>query len=183
MPRVIKKVARKEYVCSLTGNVITKGQEYWEFTPYRQKTRKCSRPPRPSEMTSSDKLSRVYSISEAINDFSLDNYDDPETIIEHVQSVLDEWSEEIESIADEYDESVDNMPESLQNSSKADEIREKAENLRTFSTDISGAIEGIGFEEYDEDSHGEDEELHKESELERIIGEIQDALSSLSVDL
>jgi hypothetical protein len=130
MPRVhhVKK-ARKE-IKRGDRVIVQVGQPYyyWEFR-YGGKHVSLT-PPRRSQLTQSDKLSRAYQAEEALED--LDRSMDYEDAQEQVRSI----AEEIREVAQEYRDAVDNMPESLQSSSTADECNEKADELDNWADDI-----------------------------------------------
>ena len=87
--------------------------------------------PRPSEMTSSDKLSVIYGAREDIEDtlgvfMSADN-DSLLTSFDDLVNALESGSGSVNESADEYEMSADNIEQYFSNSPKVDEIREKAE--------------------------------------------------------
>jgi hypothetical protein len=178
MARVHAKVARKEYKCSLTGAIIKKGDTYFEFTPYRSKPHKCSRYPKPSEMTGSGKLATLYSIREQMQEYEVsEEISSGDDLIEEVRSQCQEWAEEIRSVGEEYRDSVNNMPDSLQQSSKADEINEKGDSCDTWADEVENAMDNVSWDE----PEASDEEVDKEddaSPYDELINNIKEELDN-----
>lgn len=102
-------------------------------------------PPRQSQLTQSDKLSRAYAAGEALDDITVDD----DSTLEDLQSQLQDIASDVEEIASEYRESKDNMPESLQESDVAQQCEENAENLEAWQSEIEQALDSI--DEDDED--------------------------------
>lgn len=161
MPRVnYVKAARKDY----PSHGIKKGESYywWKFR-YGGK-HKSRTMPRQSQLTQSDKLSRVYEAQESVDDATgLDAaaYSSPDDYADAVESVADIWrsaAETLREVAEEYEESASNMEEYFQGSSQVDEIREKGDNLQSDADTADGiadewsvAADEIRAIEYDEE--------------------------------
>lgn len=131
MPRVhhVKKAMKDNRVCK-------KGESYywWKFRYGGKQYSKTY--PRASQLTQSDKLGRIYSAQEAVQDSGQPptdarDYDTPEALATVLREVYDVWEtavSELNEVGDEYDESADNKEEYFPGT--GDEIREKAEAVR-----------------------------------------------------
>lgn len=154
--------------CGKCGVKIKKGEAYyyWEFR-YGGKHIRCAKhPPRQSDLTSSDKLSRAYAASEAIEDAVselngaippvtaalISNDPVPEPVpgverlfqaIEDLKGSLEEQASEAEDVASEYNDSADNIEQAFSSSSTADECREKAEALEGWA----GSLQSVNYDE------------------------------------
>lgn len=172
MPKVFTKVARKEYKCSLTGKTIKPGDTYYEFSPYKQSARKCSRYPRQSELTQG-KMSGAYRVQEIMEDYKLEGSEIPANMLQEAKEDCSSWADEIREVANEYEESLNNMPDSLQQSSKGEEIQEKIDALNEWADEVENCLETV--DEYEEPE--QDEEIEKSDNLtheERVQGAIAD---------
>lgn len=145
MPRVHSATARKEYPDDLQpGKTIQKGDRYFYWTPYRSRMRKSLRRPRQSELTSSDKLARVYEGQEALEDAlaavdaagTEDKIDALNDLADQAEQTAEEWRD----VASEYEESADNLEEYFSGSSQIDEIRDKASNLNDAADELDSAV-------------------------------------------
>jgi hypothetical protein len=153
MPRVnsVKKARKSAGKCDKCGKDIKKGDPYkwWKFR-YGGKHKRCAKCPYPraSELTQSDKLSRLYgageNIQDAISAFEGD-YD-----VESLRSTLEEAANDVREVGEEYQESASNMEEYFQGSSQVDELNEKGENCESKADEIESAAGDL--EEFDEDS-------------------------------
>lgn len=146
MPRVhfIKK-ARKDY----PNQGIKKGDSYYYWTFRYGGKCKSLTSPRPSQLTSSDFLSTMYTIQEEIEDLSTDNYSDGESL----ETFAQEKADEIRSLGEEQSDKQSNMPDSLQDSptgelleERANACEEMADELENIDTDV----EELFFEEVGE---------------------------------
>lgn len=143
--------------CRKCGSEIKAGDSYKWFANRigRSSIKKkfCSRCPiRQSDMTTSDKLSTLYSAQETLEDAipKAESLDD-------LAQALNEAASEARDVAEEYRDSVSNMPDSLQSSPQADEMNEKADNIESWADSLESAaseIEGMS----DESEPEEDEE-------------------------
>jgi chromosome segregation ATPase len=110
---------------------------------------------RNSDLTSSDKLQRVYAAGEYIEDalerFVLEVH--VSEILENgreIASAVEESMSELEDVAMEYEESADNLEEYFSGSYQIDEIREKAygieswrDEFETAKDDLESALEEL----------------------------------------
>lgn len=115
---------------------------------------------RASDMTSSDKLSQLYGAQETAEDNALDWA--AKDGVEALQDIRNELVEQVREVSEGYGESADNMEQAFPNgSSQIDEIREKADNLEQWASDL----ENLDFDEWDgPDLDDGEEEPKKDSE-------------------
>lgn len=164
--------ANKEYVCE-RGCVIKKGDTYHKIAHKFQKVRvRCvNHRPKPSELATSDKVSRLLSVGEMIED-TLSMFEKRECEVDSLISDLESGKEELESIAEEYEEGISNMPDNLQQSSRADEMQERADLIREWSDEFENVISTAN--ELSDMSESNDEYAEK---LEDLKSEIDSLLS------
>lgn len=123
----IKKARNSKYkrVCRRCGREIKTGEKYFWFQ-FRNQSKTifcCDHYPKCSEMTNSDKLQRLYSAQEEIEDQS--SFDD-------LLSTLQSASETAEEVGSEYQESADNLDGRL----NYDELEEKASSCEAWASDL-----------------------------------------------
>lgn len=114
----VKKARKAQGKCLQCGKKIEVGASYrWAKGRYGPKMVKCSDHSfKASELTNSDKLSRVYAAQESATDrISAWDGDD----LESLRGILEETANEINKVADEYQESADNIREHFSESSTA----------------------------------------------------------------
>lgn len=160
MARVTKVVkARKaQGNCRRCGKKIKKGDSYYHFSNRigRSSLRRvyCNEhPPKPSEKTTSDKLSQLYAAQEAFEDGKYKT-------LEEMAAALREAAEVAETVKDEYQESLDNMPDALRDSDPND-IQSKIDSCETWKDELESKADEI-------------ETLTAEQILEFAIGRIKD---------
>ena len=142
MAKVSTQIAAKDY----PDQGIKKGDTYYSWTPgFRGRLQRSLTPPRQSQLTGNDKLSRVYSISEDIGDQAAkcDNLAD-------LASLLETAASDLGDIIDEYRESFDNMPEGLQQGDVGQQLESNADELDGWKDELeeaAGEIEGLDFVE------------------------------------
>lgn len=184
MPRVntVKKARKSPGACGKCQKKIAKGAGYrwWKFR-YGGKHRRCLAcpPPRASELTSSDKLSRVYGAGESIEDAIGAFRKDHE--IEALKTACEEAASELREVAEEYRESAQNIEDGLNvRTQQCDELEEKADNIESKADEIEQAAGDL--EEFDEDAAEEEaegeldefEEGEREEKLKKLIEEKKD---------
>lgn len=120
---------------------------------------RCMKPAcafRASDMTTSDKLSRVYGAQETAEE-AIAGWD-PAEGIDDLKQALEDLATEIREVSDEYEESASNMEQAFPSgSSQIDEIREKSENLAAWADEI----EAVDLEEWDGPEDDDDTEPRK----------------------
>lgn len=100
---------------------------------------------RPSDMTTSDKLSTLYGAQETAED-AIDAWDGDEGSIDDLKTALEDLATSVEEVAEGYTESADNMENVFTGGSPTiDDCREKAEGLESWKDEI----EGVDFDEWD----------------------------------
>jgi hypothetical protein len=141
-------VARAHFVKKARKNNkaqgIKKGDSYWWWKFRRDNTKHYSKEkPKPSQLTQSEFLSRVFSIQEGIAELKADPGLEGE-----VESIV----EELRDLATEQEEKRENMPEQLQDSETGELLSERAEACEAAATEF----EEIDFEEIDTDGNEEE---------------------------
>jgi len=194
MARIHTQKAAKDgrWKCGKCGKGIDKGERYHKAYPYygpKDGIVRCTGcgHPRPSEITSSDKLSRIYAVQEQLDDWTGEASVDG---LEDLRSQIEEARSELEEVSSEYNESADNMEEYFSGSSQVDEIREKADEVESWSQqldDVESAIDEAEQKLSDEpdDSHLDedgkliDEEAWNEEILEEVTSAVSDFTGSI----
>jgi dsDNA-specific endonuclease/ATPase MutS2 len=183
MPRInhVKKARKDQGTCGRCGKPIKAGDSYrWIKFRHGGKRKRCSDPAcrfRQSDLTQSDKLSRVYEAQETAeeNINALDTSD--ESFEDDLRNVLEEAANEIREVAGEYEEAAENIREHFSESSTADECEEKAGELESWADELEGFEPGNGaFDptdhdlpaEFDEESVKRDEGATDEQHAEKV---------------
>lgn len=174
MPRVhiVKKArkARPEH-----GIEVGDTYYYWEFRTGGIRYSKIR--PRPSQLTQSEKLSRSYSVVEAVEDSiaaaregftSESTAEDLQSLLDIVADELDTQAGEAREIAEEYRESASSIRDTVSESPTADECDEKAGSLESMADEMETAASNIRTYDFD----GEDLESSFESALEEAGGSL-----------
>ena len=160
MPKVhhVKK-ARKD------NRVAKKGESYygWKFA-YSGKRYSLTYP-KASQLTQSDKLSRLSAAQETVEEThgGIDDYSWDHAYVDNLLDVLREAASEVREVGDEYMESGEAIREHFAESPTADECDEKAYRCE----DMAGAIEDA-IDEIEELEH-----LKRVLKLKREIQEIE----------
>lgn len=151
MPKMIyvksARAAKMPRHCYRCGYEIQPGDSYQHTTfktgPYSSMDRNWCRnhPPRSSETTVNDRLSRLYSAQESVEDAMVRT----KTLadLEDLATALDDAAEEAELVRDEYQESHDNMPENLQYSAQSEELENKANACDTWADELRSAADEV----------------------------------------
>lgn len=159
MAKVSTQVARKDY----PAKGIKKGDLYYSWALYKQPKQLSLTRPRPSQLTSSDKLSRAYAIVESIEDA-----EKTATVPSDLVEALNNAAQEANDLADEYQESLDNMPEGLQQGPTGEEIQMKVDALQSYASELEDAaseIEQLDVQDYIDRDRLEEEAKIKLAEL------------------
>lgn len=154
------KKARTPGNCSRCGSVIAIGDPYiWIKSRVSPKRSFCTaHPPKPSDITSSDKLSRLYSVLEELEECAVDTLDE-------ALSLLDAAISTAEEVGDDYQQSLDNMPEGPRSGQPGMEIEEKIQACSDWAAELELARDDINaLDDWDED------------EVKRILGDVARAL-------
>lgn len=169
MPRVnhVKKARKDNPVCK-------RGESYfwWKFR-YGGKRYSLTRP-RPSQLTQSAYYGAVRSLIERIEDSSIGDF-------EEFESLADEVKDELQTIGQECQDGLDNMPDSLQYSPTGELLQERIDACENAESEIE-CIEEFDFEEEEFDAEDceteeeveEAEAAHESSEEIRRDGEFTD---------
>jgi len=138
--KIIHK-SRKSYNCSRCDGRIKKGEMYYKIAhKFRTPIKICKkhRCPRPSELTTSDKVSRYLGVGESIYD-AMEKFKKREMSLDDLVAEVETGVGELEEVSEEYEESASNMEEYFEGSPKVDEIREKAEEVDAWRDVLESA--------------------------------------------
>lgn len=158
MPRVnFVKAAAKD------NRVAKKGESYywWKFRfggKYMSKT-----PPRPSQLTQSDFLSRQMELEERIGDMSASSY----STFEELKSDVEDIVNEIRQLGEEQGEKVGNLPDSLQQGPTGELLEGRASSCE----DWAGELEGVDLEQ---DEPTEEDAVEDMDEKKPTLADIED---------
>lgn len=141
MPKVhFVKSARKSNPAAEVGDAY-----YW--WAFRQGGKHYSKtPPRPSQLTSSEKKSRSYAASECIEDLRVGELVTKEDVTELAETLADELveiAETVREIASEYSESASTIRDSFSESPTADLCDENCAELESWADEIDQAAEAL----------------------------------------
>lgn len=185
MPRIYTvKAARKPAVCNKCGKAIEVGQGYiwWQFY-HSKETKRCLKCPHPrqSELTQSDKKSRLYAAQESIEDAISNQPTDFDSIedfdVSGLAEALRSAAEEIRGVGEEYNESADNIEQYISSSQTIDECREWAEGCEAWADALETAADEI--ESVEPDVPDEPEELEIEQEEDKTGTPIMEYLVAM----
>lgn len=195
MPRVSTAVksareTKHTYICTGCRKPIEPGQRYYHWQQYRSPKRyrhmTCGRP-RHSELSSAKTAPLHDSVEDALKaisnwaptlewdaDASAWEPIDAQELADALAGVASQASE----IADEYESSADNMPESLQDGSQAEAMRDVAERLREWAENLE-AFDGSAEPELPDPPEGIEEDGDG---WEDYLNQCQEALDSWASD-
>lgn len=183
MPRTYRvKKSRKDWgVCRRAGcqTEIKVGDPYnWAKPRFRGKLVFCAAHfPKRSELTSSDKLARIYEADDEINDGfpqvgDAENMGELTDALEEVAGRLEEIADDMEDVASEYRESAENIREYFEGSSQADDIEYQGDDVQTWADEIRNAADHIrGLDGFDPEDF--------DAALEYAVGEVDDQIGSI----
>ncbi len=143
--KISKPQARKDYKCSRCQVDILKGESYYTYKhAYRSRSIRClSHYPRPSELTTSDKLARLYGIQEELEDY-LKRSLGKATDVDEITGILTNAIDEARAVGSEYEESADNIVDGFgHETSMSEEIREKASACETWADSMESLNQDI----------------------------------------
>lgn len=127
------KAAAKDY----PNAGVKKGEGYWWWKHFRGSKQISKKQPRPSQLTSSEFLSTVYSALESLED--LDNGMTDAGVADTIQGVADD----IREAGEQAQENFNNMPDGLQQGDTGQMLEQRAndaEDLASQLEDIAGEI-------------------------------------------
>jgi len=197
MPAVKQQKARKEYKCEL-GCIIQKGEQYYRIAQRWRPVRiRCLKHrPRPSELTTSDKLSRIYGAQEDLQD-ALKEPTLSSAWLQDLAEAVESAMSAAEEVRDEYEDSASNMEEYFPDSEQVEEIREKSENcdewyneLDNVKSDVEDLVERVQEFEAKEKPSEEQKEAYEEwksekedleGDLDNVVNDVESACDSLSI--
>jgi chromosome segregation ATPase len=166
----VKRCNKSPGRCGGCGEPIKNGDPYkWakgRYTPKKLRCQSCSF--RPSELTGSDKLSRLYAARESVEDV-LQTF----KTADEVRDALEEAAGEAREVASEYQEAADNM------AALREDCEEKAGQCESWAD----ALETTDFEDFEEfTGEGDPKKSDPRSEWEEEVkSAVQDALDSLEL--
>jgi chromosome segregation ATPase len=159
---------------------VKKGEEYWWVSmmtgPRSSTKRYFSRPPRPSETTTSEYYSTCYEIQERFDSTLIEDSDTAESVASDLQSASDDLGD----LAGELEEKHGSLEEHFPGGSPTMEtIQQRMEALETLLSEIDDAVSEIEAIDWDFDKEAEGT---KEEQLEVRAEEAQEHLNSISWD-
>ena len=163
--------SRSKLTCDKCSATIRKGQPYRWAQAYRSRKKvRCDKLAcafRPSDLTGSDKLSRVYAAQEAAED-AISGAEDCDAFV----SLCGDMATELREVADEYREAAEAMGGAGQ------EMEEKADNLEGWADEVESACSNLdAFVEHE--GSGKDEAGQTREEwLEEARAAVQDAIGN-----
>lgn len=110
---------------------------WWQFRHGPKQYSKT--PPRQSQLTASDKMSRAYAAAEALEDLVVGD----DTELDDLRSDVEQIASDVEEIAQEYRDAIDNMPENLQQSPTAELCENNADELESWAQEISSCLDSV----------------------------------------
>lgn len=150
----VKKARKSPGTCGKCDKRIAKGVPYifWAFR-YGGKRIRCSAcpGPRPSDLTSNDKLSRCYAAGESISD-AIDQFRSDREV-DSLKSTMEDAANEVREVGEEYRESAQNIEDGFGHETEmSQQSQEKGDNLDSKADEIeSAAGELEEFEDADDD--------------------------------
>jgi len=162
----VNKARKAQGKCGNCGKPIEVGDSYvWHQFKFGSKRVRCDSAAcyfKPSELTTSDKLSRLYGAQENAEG-QLDDWSREDTA--DLQAIVDEAANEIREVAEEYRESASNMEEHFPGGCPAiDECNEKGDECDGWADEL----DGVDFEEFDPDSVDIDDDASEEDRQQAI---------------
>ena len=131
--------------------------------------------PRPSELTTSDKLARLYAQQEDIDDV-LKTVSPTLEFLNKLLETLDFAIGEVEEVEEEYSISADNMEEYFPGSYQVDEIRDKADACAEWRDELENVKDEV---EALIDEWEQLDEKERITRIDKIVDVVEDAISSL----
>lgn len=139
------KKARKD----IAGTDIKKGDSYYWWKFRFQKGKHCSKTrPKPSQLTQSDFLSRIYDIQERIESMTIDS---------DFESEIPDIISELEELQSECEDKLSNMPDQLQSAPVGEMLQNRADEVGNMASDLESINLEIDIDEEDIKSEVESE--------------------------
>lgn len=160
--KVSKQKAGKDY----PEAGIKKGQEYYSWAHFRGPTQRSLTPPRQSQLTQNEELSRAYSVQEEIEDANATDFNTPDDLL----AKRDEWVSELNDIAQELNDKLDNMPDGLREGETGQTLQERAEACEEFANELDAVYLDFA---YDEEVEGDEKQTATAEWFEYKLGELQ----------
>jgi len=158
MPRVyfVKKArtSKKSRRCKCGTEIQAGDSYYWWSFRYGGtyiSCISCGRP-RQSQLTQSDKFSRLYGAQESVLDavetaraaFDRGSIEEIRAHLEELGDTVEQSAEEVDDVAREYEEAADSIEETFSYSPTADDCREYASQAEEFARELQDAAQSIG---------------------------------------
>lgn len=166
----VSKSLKAQGECGKCRKEIKKGDGYrwWQFRfGGGGKCVRCLAPtcrPRQSELTGSDKLSRVYAVGESVEDAISAFREDKD--VDSLKTALTDGAEQLREVAQEYRDSSESIESGMNNRMPAcDELEEKADSLESTADEMESAEANLAERE------GEDEEEATDDEIVKLLDE------------
>lgn len=164
----VDKARKSPGACGRCHDEIPVGAAYrWAKPRYGSKAVRCAKPDcrfRGSELTGSDKISRVRAAGESVED-ACDRWDGSD--VSAIKSALDDAASEVRDVAQEYTDAAEAM------GGAGSENEERAAECESFADELESAEQSI--DEYDGD---EDEEEARATWVEETKSTATDAAAS-----
>lgn len=160
------KAARKD------NPAVKKGEPYYWWRLYHGPKQYSKTRPRMSQLTGSDKLSRLYAAREMVED-RIDklNGGEPVNTAEFIEALVDDLesaANEAREVGEEYEDSASNMEDYFPDSEKVEECREKSEACESWADMLDATVEEI-------------RESAEEMEIEDVVSLVEEAIGGLDL--
>jgi hypothetical protein len=187
----VAKAQKAQGNCGACHQPVEVGEPYnWiknRFGPKRVKHARCGSF-RASEMTTSDKLSRLYAAQESIEDFEFSG-DEGDDNLDDARSVMEAAADEAEQVGEEYRESASNIEDGFGSRTyQCDELDEKADACDEWADTLRSALDSVD-DEPDLSAIDEDDEeavvsdrIDSAEQAEQVRQEWRDEVATAMVD-
>jgi hypothetical protein len=170
--------AAKPHVCGACGVTINKGDPYsWAKGRFGPKMTRCAQAKcrfKPSDLTSNEKLSKLYAAQEVLEE-ALGNWQDTEGgDATDLREALEAAAEEAREAAGMYEESAEAIEEGFGHpTSQSEELRDNGADAEGWADELDQVAGDL------EDGDETDEDWDEEQWRSEIIGTIEDVVGSL----
>jgi hypothetical protein len=180
----VEKARRSPGECGRCGRTITVGMPYrWAKGRYGPKMIRCEGAQcrfKPSDLTTSDKLSRLYAAREGVEEFLQTDFESADEVID----ALIDAANEVREVADEYSDSANALDGKL----NWEELEEKSQQCHAWADELeSMSIDDFYLEEAKKgDTQGDETDEERKDRLleewrEEVRSSVQDSLDSLEL--